>query len=153
LSAHYEPSLKNRGNSALLSNCETRPQTTLECTIALGFGKNEATATTAARDSLARGFAAVSRDYAAGWKSYISTLPRVDAAHQAQFEMAAMVLRGLEDKTFRGAVIASPSVPWGGGADADEATISGYHAVWSRDLYHIATAFIALGDVAAAKRL
>ena len=35
--------------------------------------------------------------------------------------MAAMVLKGLEDKTFRGASIASPSSPWGGGPNANEA--------------------------------
>ncbi|HSK31493.1 MAG TPA: glycoside hydrolase family 15 protein, partial [Candidatus Limnocylindria bacterium] len=29
----------------------------------------------------------------------------------------------------------------------------GYHAVWSRDLYHVATAFIALGDMPTANRL
>jgi glucoamylase len=119
----------------------------------LGFGENAATATSAARDSLARGFATVRQEYEAGWKSYVAGLPRVDTAYQQQFDMAAMVLRGLEDKTFRGAVIASPSVPWGGGADADEATVSGYHAVWSRDLYHVATAFMALGDREAANRV
>ncbi|HKS10331.1 MAG TPA: alpha-amylase family glycosyl hydrolase [Pyrinomonadaceae bacterium] len=153
LSAHYEPSLKNNGNSALLSNCGSKPRTVFECTIVLGFGENVATATSAARDSLARGFAAVRREYAAGWQGYVAGLPRIEPKYQRQFDMAAMVLRGLEDKTFRGGVIASPSVPWGGGADADEATISGYHAVWSRDLYHAATAFMALGDVATANRL
>src|SRR4029078_1416860 len=63
-----------------------------------------------------------------------------------QFNMAAMVLKGLEDKTYRGAVIASPSTPWNGGP-------SGYHAIWARDLYHVATAFDALGDRAAANRV
>ena len=63
-----------------------------------------------------------------------------------------MVLRALEDKTYRGAMIASPSIPWGGGANANEASNSGYHAVWSRDLYHVATAFMALGDRATAAR-
>jgi len=43
--------------------------------------------------------------------------------------MAAMVLKALEDKTYRGAIIASPATPWGGGPNANEATISGYHAV------------------------
>jgi len=153
LSAHYEPSTKNSGNSALLSNCGSKLQTDLKCTIALGFGENVAIATSAARDSLARGFAAVQREYEAGWQAHVSTLPSVEPKYQRQFNIAAMVLRGLEDKTFRGAVIASPSVPWGGGANADEATISGYHAVWSRDLYHVATAFMALGDRATANRL
>jgi glucoamylase len=63
-----------------------------------------------------------------------------------------MVLKALEDKTYRGAMIASPSVPWGGGPNANEPTISGYHAVWSRDLYQVATAFLALGDPASANR-
>lgn len=155
LSTQYEPAQINRGNSALVSNCGSQPQTTLRCTIALGFGENAASAMDAARASLARGFDAVRKEYEAGWQRYVSTLPRVEAKYQRQFNMAAMVLRGLEDKTFRGAVIASPSVPWGGGSgpNVDEATISGYHAVWSRDLYHVATAFMALGDRATANRL
>ena len=155
LSTHYEPAQINRGNSALISNCGSQPQTSLQCTIALGFGENVASAMDAARSSLARGFAVVRSEYENGWKRYVSTLPRVEAKYQRQFNFAAMVLRGLEDKTFRGAVIASPSVPWGGGSgpNVDEATISGYHAVWSRDLYHVATAFIALGDRATANRL
>ena len=66
--------------------------------------------------------------------------------------MSAMVLKGLEDKTFRGAMAASPSIPWGGGPNANEATVSGYHAVWSRDLYHVSTAFLAMGDRATANR-
>ena len=67
--------------------------------------------------------------------------------------MAAMVLKGLEDKTLRGASIASPSSPWGGGPNANEPTVSGYHAVWARDLYHVATAFDAIGDRVTANRL
>jgi glucoamylase len=63
-----------------------------------------------------------------------------------------MVLKALEDKTHRGAMIASPSIPWGGGPTANESSNSGYHAVWSRDLYHVATAFLLLGDRAAAAR-
>ena len=122
------------------------------CTLALGFGKSAAQATVAARSSLARGFETIRREYEAGWQEYVATLPRI-AKHQRQFNMAAMVLKGLEDKTFRGASIASPSTPWGGGPNANEQTVSGYHAVWARDLYHVATAFDAMGDRATAKRL
>jgi GH15 family glucan-1,4-alpha-glucosidase/glycosidase len=153
LSTDYEPTLTNSGNSALVSNCGSKPQTTLMCTFVLGFGENAALATETARASLARGFVAARREYEAGWSAYTATLPRVETKYQRQFNIAAMVLRALEDKTFRGAVIASPSVPWAGGPGSDEATISGYHAVWSRDLYHVATAFIALGDRAAANRI
>ncbi|HET9711588.1 MAG TPA: glycoside hydrolase family 15 protein, partial [Pyrinomonadaceae bacterium] len=123
-----------------------------QCTLALGFGETAAQAATAARLSLARGFEATRREYEAGWRSYVSRLPRI-ANHQRQFNMAAMVLKGLEDKTFRGASIASPSTPWGGGPNANEPTVSGYHGVWARDLYHVATAFDAMGDRATALRL
>lgn len=122
------------------------------CTFALGFGETTTQAARAARSSLARGFEAVKREYEAGWQRYVASLPRIDQ-HQRQFNMAAMVLKGLEDKTFRGASIASPSTPWGGGPNANEPTTSGYHAVWARDLYHVATAFDAMGDRATANRL
>ena len=122
------------------------------CTLALAFGETTAQAVSAGRASLARGFVAVRREYEAGWQRYAATLPRV-AKHQHQFNMAAMVLKGLEDKTYRGAVIASPSSPWGGGPNANEATTTGYHAVWARDLYHVATALDAIGDRAGANRL
>ena len=122
------------------------------CTIALGFGRTADDAMRNARTSLARGFQATRLEYETAWASYVSRLPRI-AKHQRQFDMAAMVLKGLEDKTFRGAVIASPSTPWGGGPNANEPTVSGYHGVWSRDLYHVATAFDALGNRAAARRL
>src|ERR1051325_7046646 len=115
------------------------------CTLALGFGKTTAQAARAARLSLARGFENIRREYEAAWAKYVATLPRI-TKHQRQFNMAAMVLKGLEDKTYRGAVIASPSTPWNGGP-------SGYHAIWARDLYHVATAFDALGDRAAANRV
>ncbi|HJP93111.1 MAG TPA: glycoside hydrolase family 15 protein [Pyrinomonadaceae bacterium] len=151
LSADYVPSANNRGNSALVSTCGSQPRAKLRCTIALGFGENTAESTAAAHASLARGFAPIRDEYEAGWQAYVATLPHI-AKHQRQFNMAAMVLKGLEDKTFRGAVIASPSTPWGGGANADESTVSGYHVVWARDLYHVATAFDAIGDRAAANR-
>lgn len=122
------------------------------CTLALGFGKSAAQAARAARSSLTRGFESTRGEYESGWQKYVATLPRI-AKHQRQFNLSAMVLKGLEDKTFRGASIASPSTPWGGGPNANEATVSGYHGVWSRDLYHVATAFDAMGDRATANRL
>jgi glucoamylase len=122
------------------------------CTLALSFGKTPAEALQNARATLAKGFQRTRSEYEAGWHQYNATLPTVDAKYQRQFNMAAMVLHGLEDKTYRGATIASPSIPWGGGPNADEPTVSGYHAVWSRDLYQVATALDALGDHAAANR-
>jgi glucoamylase len=121
-------------------------------TIALGFGAAEESALANARASLARGFARVRADYERGWHEYLASLRRVEPKYQPQFDMAAMILRAHEDKTYRGANIASLSVPWGGGATANEPNVGGYHLVWSRDLYQVATALYALGDKAGADR-
>ncbi|MDT5062606.1 MAG: glucoamylase [Acidobacteriota bacterium] len=122
------------------------------CTLALGFGKTPKEALANARASLAKGFRRIQREYDAGWQGYVSSLRRVRRKYQTQFNMAAMALKALEDKTYRGAMIASPSSPWGGGPDANEPGGSGYHAVWARDLYQVATALYAMGDIAAARR-
>jgi len=121
-------------------------------TLALGFGREPIEALQNARLSLAKGFAAARGEYENGWHQYLKSLRRAAAKYQAQFDMAAMVLKAHEDKTFRGAMIASLSVPWGGGPNANEPNVGGYHLVWSRDLYQVATAFYALGDKASADR-
>jgi glucoamylase len=61
-----------------------------------------------------------------------------------------MVLAATEDKTYRGALVAAPSMPWVWG---NIAGYSGpYHLVWSRDQYQVATALLAAGDRGAAER-
>jgi len=127
-------------------------RTPRKVTLALSFAPTPGEALTSARRSLRKGFSVCRREYEAGWHAYLSSLLRFKSLDAAQIDMAAMVLKGLEDKTYRGAFIASPSTPWGGGPNANEPTVSGYHAVWSRDLYQVATALFALGDYAAANR-
>ena len=124
----------------------------VQFTLAMGFGRTPAEALSGANTSLEKGFDRIRREYESSWHPYVRPLPKVEARYQQQFNIAAMVLLALEDKTHRGGMIASPSVPWGGGPNANEPTVSGYHAVWARDLYHVATAFMAIGDRAAANR-
>ena len=121
-------------------------------TLALGFGLTPTAALTHARASLARGFPAVRNEYVQGWSQYLGSLRPVAERYRKQFQMAAMVLKAHEDKTYRGAMIASMSIPWGFAAKADEPNIGGYHLVWSRDLYQVATAFLAMGDRGSAER-
>ena len=121
-------------------------------TLVLGFGKTPDEALKIAQDSLAKGFTKTSTEYEKGWSDYVKTIPKIEPKYQAQFNMAAMQLKAHEDKINRGANIASLSVPWGGGDNANENNVGGYHLVWSRDLYQVATAFMALGDKAAAER-
>ena len=59
--------------------------------------------------------------------------------------MSAINLKIMEDKTHAGALIASLSNPWGETAPADQSQ-TGYKAVWPRDFFQVASAFLALGD-------
>ncbi|HEY8563286.1 MAG TPA: glycoside hydrolase family 15 protein [Pyrinomonadaceae bacterium] len=119
--------------------------------VALGFGKTPDEARQSMTESLDKGFNKCLAEYEKGWADYVKPLPRVEPKYQAQFNMAAMVLRAFEDKTYRGGNVASLSVPWAGGVNGNETT-TGYHLVWSRDLYQVATAYMALGDKASAMR-
>jgi glucoamylase len=122
-------------------------------TLALGFARSRRDALAAARASLASGFARARAEYVRGWRELLAplTLPR-DPRYRRQARIAAMVLYAHEDKLQRGAMIASLSIPWGEAISADRAEVGGYHLVWARDLYQVATAFLAMGDRAAAGR-
>ncbi|HVB07321.1 MAG TPA: glucan 1,4-alpha-glucosidase [Candidatus Acidoferrales bacterium] len=121
-------------------------------TLALGFGATPAVAITNARASLRSGFSTVSAAYVGGWSQYASTLRRVNNRYENEFRLAAMVLKAHEDKTYRGAMIASMSIPWGFAAQSATPNVGGYHLVWARDLYEMAAALIAAGDRDAASR-
>ncbi|HYJ92626.1 MAG TPA: glycoside hydrolase family 15 protein, partial [Pyrinomonadaceae bacterium] len=97
-------------------------------------------------------FASSLAEYEGGWSNYVKTLPQVEAKYQAQFNMAAMILKALEDKAHPGANIASLSVPWGGGANANENNVGGYHLVWSRDIVQSALGLLASGRKGTARR-
>ena len=115
-------------------------------TLALGFGASPAAALAAACASLGRGFAAIRTEYASGWSKYLTRLHRVSPAYEREFELAAMVVRAHEDKTYRGAIIASMSIPWGFAVPSAKPNVGGYHLVWARDLYEAATSLLVAGD-------
>ena len=123
-----------------------------DATLALGFGSSTAAALTAANASLTGGFGAAQTAYESGWHDYLAghTRPQSAAGHEQLYDVSLMVLGASEDKTYRGAFIASPTMAWVWGQ------IPGYngpyHLVWSRDLYEMATADIAAGYRDAAER-
>ena len=121
-------------------------------TLALGFGQSAEQALSQARGSLRKGFIACRGEYEVGWQSALRGLPEISLRYRKQFRLAVLVLKAHEDKTIRGASVASLSSPWIGGAAANQTQVSGYHLVWARDLSQVATAFLALGDKAAAGR-
>jgi glucoamylase len=84
-------------------------------TLALGLGTTSAAALSTARASLRRGFAQVAGAYADGWHRYLASLKRPPASavpYGAEYDASVMVLAAHEDKTYRGAFIASPTMPW-----------------------------------------
>jgi glucoamylase len=123
-----------------------------DATLALGFGASTTAAVGAANTSLAGGFDATDLAYRSGWHDYLAgrARPWSVAGHEQLYDVSLMVLAASEDKTYRGAFIASPTMAWVWGQ------IPGYngpyHLVWSRDLYEMATAELAAGDRAAAGR-
>ncbi|RKS84314.1 glucoamylase [Motilibacter peucedani] len=125
-----------------------------ETTLALAFGSTTEKAVSAARSSLATGYAATSHAYAAGWHAYLRSLKTPPSsldsgAEKRLYRASVMVLAASEDKTHRGAYVASPTMPWRWGKEKPSGP---YHLVWSRDLYQIASSLALAGDVAGANR-
>jgi glucoamylase len=121
-------------------------------TLSLGFGATPDSAASTARTALARGYDEAAARYAAGWHAYLDSLTRPNSVKGKErlYDVSMMVMAALEDKTYPGAGIASPSMAWVWG---NIAGYSGpYHLVWSRDLYQVASAQIAAGDRAAGGR-
>jgi glucan 1,4-alpha-glucosidase len=123
-------------------------------TLAIGFAEHADTAAALgeAAGALTRGYETVRRAYCDSWDDFLADkeLPSSVADDETltnQYRAALMCLRAVEDKTFLGAGIASPSVPWGEAVTAEESKGYGYNFVWSRDLYQVFTVFDAVGDV------
>ncbi|MGI9004787.1 MAG: glycoside hydrolase family 15 protein [Streptosporangiaceae bacterium] len=124
-----------------------------QLTLAIGFGSTTSAALACAHASLAAGFAASRHRYSAGWHRYLAGLRPVPASARnfaTEYHVSQMVLAASEDKTYRGGFVAAPGRPWAWANSLQQFSV--YHAVWSRDLYQIATALIAMGDRAAASR-
>ena len=123
--------------------------------LALGFGATSSAALATARTSLQRGFPRVAGAYAEGWHRYLASLkhePSSAKPYGSEYDVSVMTLAAHEDKTNRGAFIASPTMPWAWGTGFESPKSGVYHAVWSRDLYQIVTGMMAAGDRGAAER-
>jgi len=122
--------------------------------LALGFARRADTAAALgeADGALNRAFETVSSAYTETWQEFLADKPLPEAVAgdddlAAQYRTALMTLLAVEDKTYAGASIASPSVPWGVAVDASEPKGYGYNFVWSRDLYQVFTAFETVGSL------
>ncbi|MCO7187916.1 MULTISPECIES: glycoside hydrolase family 15 protein [unclassified Pseudoalteromonas] len=124
--------------------------------LALSFGNSQSASFQEGAQSLARGYQQVLAHYngegeAIGWRDYLNSLEPMQklSAYTADegklLYTSALVLKAQEDKTHAGALIASLSNPWGDTVAAEQGH-TGYKAVWVRDFYQVAMAFLAMGD-------
>jgi glucoamylase len=132
-----------------------------EFELALGFGSTIGRAHQTALSSLQESFETALERFSAQWRGYQSKL--LDLAPQSldggkRFRASTAMLKSMEDKSFAGAVVASPSIPWGihqvdwtRNGDPLWKKVGGYHLIWPRDLYQMATTWLAVGDFASAR--
>jgi len=121
-----------------------------EFKVVLSFGESEEEALKTALSTLKDNYEKMLGVYIAEWNKYCDGLKDFNKKADDLYYTSLMFLKASEDKTNKGAFIASLSIPWGEG-QGDE-NKGGYHLVWARDLYHIANAFIAAGDIDSANR-
>lgn len=151
-SATSAPDNRTQGNIAFTASYpEATPNQPLNINLAIGFGHDELSSLTNAKATLNEGYDAVLGQYNAGWRSYLQSLPAIAGMAKSTTDngkllyTSAMVLKAQEDKTYAGALIASLSNPWGDTVSAITPS-TGYKAVWPRDFYQCAMAFLAMGD-------
>ena len=118
-----------------------------EFTLGLAFGHGLSDAVTALLQALALPYPGRRDMYLDGWEHVSEHLPRLarhSGDHGNLYHASHSLLIAHGDKTFRGARIASLSIPWGHARGDDD--MGGYHLVWTRDLVHSAVGLAACGD-------
>jgi glucoamylase len=153
--ANQYDSASTPGNIVQIGEISAGSDTTF--TLALSFGANRDAAANNAQQSLTTSFVQQRETYEQGWHEYLAHLKVPHSVIgsellRAQYNVALMTLKAHEDKTVSGAHVASLSIPWGDTVVADDCCAAGYHHVWARDLYQVATAQLAAGDADSANR-
>ena len=160
LDYHYQTTSDTNqgGNIALTAQYPTLTNVndSLSFNLVIGFGQDKASSLANTQATLDAGYDAVKQAYLGddkhlGWKDYLASLkPLNDMSSNTTdngklLYASALVLKAQEDKTHAGALIASLSNPWGDTVSAKVGS-TGYKAVWPRDFYQCAMAFLAMGD-------
>jgi glucoamylase len=153
------------GNVVLTAELNTSPNTGVdEFVIGIGFSSHIYDAEQLVRDSFRSGVDSLLDLYRSEWKQYqnqITNLESMSFDSGKLFRSSVALLKAMEDKSYAGAFVAAPTVPWGDFEEdpfgtyiddrvADTNMVCGYHCVWPRDLFHMATGMIAIGDVSTA---
>jgi glucoamylase len=111
-------------------------------TLALGLGATKEAASTLSVSALMDDFDAEWDAHCGAWEAWLAECRRTAFGGEIDRRLAlsATVLKVHQDRTYRGAAVASLSVPWG---DTSQSR-GGYHLVWPRDLVETAGALVAM---------
>ncbi len=159
MASHYE--FAHDGNVVLTAWVDIpATQGVSEFDIALGFGHTVQSAHDIAAASLAAGPSALLDKYTSQWLQYQQSVRDLSSQSTDKGELfrdSVAIMKSMEDKTYAGAFVASPVVPWGLNqidwsagfykiTNGRREMMSGYHIIWPRDLYQMATSFTAIDD-------
>ncbi len=139
------------GNIALIGQIDLNKG--MDFTLALGFGDHAHAAITTVSQTLSVPAATHREKFLSTWheaSAHSCPLPGYTGDNGLLYRISHNILLAHEDKTYRGAFIASASIPWG---DVQEGEVhGGYHLVWSRDMVQTALALLVCGDTEHALR-
>jgi glucoamylase len=147
---------------------EVTPTRGHSVTLALGFGRDQASAVATAQRSLRLPFLTAELRYLHGWFRYDAGLRppfgdlssagvRRDRGAILHYYLSANVIKASVDKTFPGAIVASLASPWGQSvpagvfANGAPSYFGSYREVFARGLYEAFTGLLVDGDLAAAR--
>jgi glucoamylase len=142
-------------------NTSTATSETFDLVLSFGQGSGSSASMASAEQTLAGtlgdNFSTMLSTYIAQWNSFDASLvsppavgstQAIQKARQQEYYLAANIIKASQDKQ-AGAFVAGLGTPWGDSDGPGQAT---YHLVWVRDMYEMATALMAAGDTADAKR-
>jgi len=129
--------------------------------LALGFGTTQGDAVTAAEGTLGAPLGQLRKAFSAEWRAYDAALTAPPESFAGttrpqwrqlvdEYYMSANVVKASEDKTFRGAIVASLASPWGqaiSAGDPNNLFFGSYREVFARDLYEAWTSLMVDGDL------
>jgi glucoamylase len=138
------------GNVAIIAELDVRGDEGV--LVALGFGTAPDEAAFRVRGSLQDGFLHAGQHYVASWRKRLAGIYDLKGGRRPSgddlYRIDVSVLLTHAPVGYRGAMIASLSIPWGQSKGDDD--MGGYHLVWPRDLVESAGGLLAagLGDAA-----
>lgn len=156
---HWTYESANNGNIAQMAMFDFSAyanQTSVTFNLVLGFGNSDIEAEATAAATLRDNFPTMLSTYNAQWNNYTHSLNTFGGTADQQYYVAAMAIKAATDKD-TGGIVAGLGNPWGNSnysicTPFGMPMQGGYHLVWPRDLYKIASALIVAGDTDTASK-